>query len=141
MAIKDGDTIKIDYTGTLDDGTVFDSSEDHGEPLEFTVGARQVIPGFEDAVRGMEVGEEKTFRIEASEAYGAHDPNLIQTFPRSALQSDTEIEVGMIIMLGTTDGQEMPAMITELTEETIIIDVNHPLAGQALTFSIKIIEA
>jgi len=141
LAIKDGDTIKIDYTGTLDDGTVFDSSEDHGEPLEFTVGARQVIPGFEDAVRGMEVGEEKTFRIEASEAYGAHDPNLIQTFPRSALQSDTEIEVGMIIMLGTTDGQEMPAMITELTEETIIIDVNHPLVGQALTFSIKIIEA
>ncbi len=141
MAIKDGDTIKIDYTGTLDDGTVFDSSEDHGEPLEFTVGARQVIPGFEDAVRGMEVGEEKTFRIEASEAYGAHDPNLTQAFPRSALQSDTEVEVGMIIMLGTTDGQEMPAMITELTEETIIIDVNHPLAGQALTFSIKIIEA
>lgn len=141
MAIKDGDTIKIDYTGTLDDGTVFDSSEDHGEPLEFTVGARQVIPGFEDAVRGMEVGEEKTFRIEASEAYGAHDPNFTQAFPRSALQSDTEVEVGMIIMLGTTDGQEMPAMITELTEETIIIDVNHPLAGQALTFSIKIIEA
>jgi FKBP-type peptidyl-prolyl cis-trans isomerase 2 len=141
LAIKDGDTIKIDYTGTLDDGTVFDSSEDHGEPLEFTVGARQVIPGFEDAVRGMEVGEEKTFRIEASEAYGAHDPNLTQAFPRSALQSDTEVEVGMIIMLGTTDGQEMPAMITELTEETIIIDVNHPLAGQALTFSIKIIEA
>ncbi len=141
MAIKDGDTIKIDYTGTLDDGTVFDSSEDHGEPLEFTVGARQVIAGFEDAVRGMEVGEEKTFRIDASEAYGEHDPNLTQSFPRSALQCDTEIEIGMIIMLGTADGQEMPAMITEVTDETITIDVNHPLAGQALTFSIKVIEA
>ncbi len=141
MAIKDGDTIKIDYTGTLDDGTVFDSSEDHGEPLEFTVGAQQVIRGFEDAVRGMEVGEEKTFRIDASEAYGEHDPNLTQSFPRSSLQCETEIEIGMIVMLGTADGEEMPAMITEITDDTITIDVNHPLAGQALTFSIKVIEA
>lgn len=141
MAIKDGDTIKIDYTGTLDDGNVFDSSEDHGEPLEFTVGARQVIRGFEDAVRGMEVGEEKTFRIDASEAYGEHDPNLTQLFPRSSLQCETEIKIGMIVMLGTADGEEMPAMITEITDETITIDVNHPLVGQALTFSIKVIEA
>lgn len=141
MTIKDGDTIKIDYTGTLDDGTVFDSSADHDQPLEFTVGAGQVIPGFEDAVRGMEVGEEKTFRIEAAEAYGEINPDLTQSFPRSILQCDTEIEIGMILMLGTSDGQQMPAMITEVTDETITLDINHPLAGQALTFSIKVLEA
>lgn len=141
MPIKDGDTIKIDYTGTLDDGTVFDSSADHDQPLEFTVGAGQVIPGFEDAVRGMEVGDEKTFRIEADEAYGEHNPDLTQSFPRSILQCDTEVEIGMILMLGTSDGQQMPAMITELTDETITLDINHPLAGQALTFSIKVLEA
>jgi FKBP-type peptidyl-prolyl cis-trans isomerase 2 len=141
LPIKDGDTIKIDYTGTLDDGTVFDSSADHDQPLEFTVGTGQVIPGFEDAVRGMEVGEEKTFRIEADEAYGEINPDLTQSFPRSILQCDTEVEIGMILMLGTSDGQQMPAMITEVTDETITLDINHPLAGQALTFSIKVLEA
>jgi FKBP-type peptidyl-prolyl cis-trans isomerase 2 len=141
LPIKDGDTIKIDYTGTLDDGTVFDSSADHDQPLEFTVGAGQVIPGFEDAVRGMEVGEEKTFRIEACEAYGEINPDLTQSFPRSILQSDVEVEIGMILTLGTDDGQQMPAMVTEVTDETITLDINHPLAGQALTFSIKVIEA
>lgn len=141
LPIKDGDTIKIDYTGTLDDGTVFDSSADHDQPLEFTVGAGQVIPGFEDAVRGMEVGEEKTFRIEADEAYGEINPDLTQSFPRSILQCDAEVEIGMILMLGTSDGQQMPAMITEVTDETITLDINHPLAGQALTFSIKVLDA
>ncbi|WP_319508024.1 peptidylprolyl isomerase [uncultured Methanolobus sp.] len=141
MAIKDGDTIKIDYTGTLDDGTVFDSSANHDEPLEFTVGTGQVIPGFEEAVRGMEVGEEKTFRIEAAEAYGEANPALTQTVPSSLLQADAEIQAGMMIMVGTADGNQMPAKITEVTDETITLDMNHPLAGKALTFSIKVVEA
>ncbi|WP_177187924.1 FKBP-type peptidyl-prolyl cis-trans isomerase [Methanolobus profundi] len=141
MPIQDGDTIKIDYTGTLDDGSVFDSSENHDEPLEFTVGAGQVIPGFDEAVKGMEVGGEKTFRIEAAEAYGEADPALTQTVPRSMLQSESEICAGMMIMVGTADGQQMPARISELTDETITLDMNHPLAGKALTFSIKVVEA
>jgi FKBP-type peptidyl-prolyl cis-trans isomerase 2 len=141
LAIKDGDTIKINYTGTLDDGTVFDSSANHDESLEFTVGAGQVIPGFEDAVRGMEVGEEKTFRIEAAEAYGESNPNLTETVPSSLLQAGAEIQVGMTIMVGTADGNQMPAKITEVTDETITLDLNHPLAGMALTFSIKVVEA
>ncbi len=140
MVIKDGDTIKIDYTGTLDDGTVFDSSENHDEPLEFTVGAGQVIPGFEEAVRGMEVGEEKKFRVEACEAYGEANPALTQTVPSSLLQADAEITEGMMIMVGTADGQQMPAKITEVTDENITLDMNHPLAGKALTFSIKVVE-
>ncbi|WP_207205242.1 FKBP-type peptidyl-prolyl cis-trans isomerase [Methanolobus psychrotolerans] len=141
MPIKDGDTIKIDYAGTLDDGTVFDTSANHDEPLEFTVGAGQVIPGFEEAVRGMEIGEEKTFRIEAAEAYGEQDPALAQTVPKSLLQCDTEIMVGTMLMVGTADGDQMPARISEVTDETITLDMNHPLAGQALTFSIKVVNA
>ncbi|WP_340818637.1 peptidylprolyl isomerase [Methanolobus sp. WCC4] len=141
MPIEDGDTITIDYTGTLDDGTVFDSSEKHDEPLVFTVGAGQVIPGFDEAVKGMEVGEEKTFRIEAADAYGEVNPDMTQTVPRSMLQSDCEISAGMVIMVGTADGQQMPARIAEVTDETIVLDMNHPLAGKALTFSIKIVEA
>ncbi len=140
MPIKDGDTIKINYTGTLDDGTVFDSSENHDQPLEFTVGSGQVIPGFEEAVRGMETGEEKEFRIEASEAYGEPNPDLKQTVPRSLLQSDTEINEGMMIMVSTADGQQMPARIAEITDEEITLDMNHPLAGKALNFNIMVLE-
>jgi FKBP-type peptidyl-prolyl cis-trans isomerase 2 len=141
LAIKDGDTIKISYTGTLDDGTVFDSSENHDAPLEFTVGAGQVISGFDEAVKGMEVGEEKTFRIEAADAYGEPNPAMTQTVPKSMLQCDTEITAGMTIVVGTADGQQMPAKITEVTDETLTLDMNHPLAGKALTFSITVVEA
>ena len=141
MAIKDGDTIKISYTGTLDDGTVFDSSENHDAPLEFTVGSGQVISGFDEAVKGMEVGEEKTFRIEAADAYGEPNPAMMQTVPRSMLQCDTEITAGMTIVVGTADDQQMPARISEVTDETLTLDMNHPLAGKALTFSIKVVEA
>ncbi|MDG6244293.1 MAG: peptidylprolyl isomerase [Methanolobus sp.] len=141
MPIKDGDTIKIDYTGTLDDGNVFDSSANHDQPLEFTVGAGQVIPGFEEAVRGMEAGEEKTFRIEPEEAYGEHNPALTQTVPRSLIQCDMELEEGMMLMVGTAEGQQMPARISEISDENVTLDMNHPLAGKALTFNIKVVEA
>jgi FKBP-type peptidyl-prolyl cis-trans isomerase 2 len=141
LPIKDGDTIKIDYTGTLDDGTVFDSSANHDQPLEFTVGAGQVIPGFEEAVRGMEAGEEKTFRIEPAEAYGEHNPALAQSVPKSLIQCDMELTKGMMLMVGTTDGQQMPARISEISDENVTLDMNHPLAGKALTFNIKVVEA
>ncbi len=141
MPIKDGDTIKIDYTGTLDDGTVFDSSQNHDQPLEFTVGSSQVIPGFEEAVRGMEMGEEKNFRVEAEDAYGDHNPDLAQSVPKSMLQCDVDMEEGMMLMVSTADGQQMPAKITDITDETVTLDMNHPLAGKALNFEIKVVEA
>lgn len=140
MPIKDGDTIKISYVGTLDDGTVIDSTENHDGPLEFTVGSGQVISGFDEAVKGMEVGEEKTIRIEAADAYGEPNPAMIETVPKSMLQCDAEITAGMMIAVGTADGQQMPAKITEVTDETLTVDMNHPLAGEALTFNIKVVE-
>lgn len=141
MAIKDGDTIKIDYTGTLDDGTVFDSSENHDEPLEFTVGTGQVIKGFDDAVRGMEIDGEKEFRIEATEAYGEYNDALAQLIPKEMIKADMDIELGMMLLVKNPDGQQMPAKIVGMTEDEVKLDMNHPLAGEALTFKIKVIEA
>ncbi len=140
MSISDGDTIKLDYTGTLDDGSVFDCSDDR-EPLQFTVGAGQVIPGFEEAVRGMEEGEEKKFRIEPSEAYGEYNEDLTQKIPRTVISSDMEIEEGMMLLVKTPDGQEIPAKVAEVGDEQVTLDMNHPLAGKALNFNIKIVEA
>ncbi|WP_406661745.1 peptidylprolyl isomerase [Methanolobus sp. ZRKC3] len=141
MAIKDGDTIKIHYTGTLDDGSVFDSSENHGEPLEFTVGSGQVIKGFDDAVRDMELGGEKEFRIEPAEAYGEYSDALSQSIPKEYIKADMEIELGMMLLVKSPDGQQMPAKIVGMTEDEVKLDMNHPLAGKALTFNIKVIEA
>jgi FKBP-type peptidyl-prolyl cis-trans isomerase 2 len=140
VSIKDGDTIKLDYTGTLDDGSVFDCS-DGREPLEFTVGAGQVIPGFEEAARGMEEGQEKEFRIEPSEAYGEYDEALAQQVPRTILRSDMEIEEGMLLLVRTPEGEEIPAQVTEVGAEQVTLDMNHPLAGKALNFNIRIVEA
>lgn len=140
MSIQDGDTIKIDYTGTLDDGSVFDCSDER-EPLQFTVGAGQVIPGFEEAVRGMEEGQKKEFRIEPSEAYGEYDEALTQQIPRTVIRSDMEIQEGMMLLVKTPDGQEIPAKVAEVGDEQVTLDMNHPLAGKALNFNIKVIEA
>ncbi|MDP2215668.1 MAG: peptidylprolyl isomerase [Methanolobus sp.] len=132
--------IKIDYTGTLDDGSVFDCSDER-EPLQFTVGAGQVITGFEEAVRGMEEGQEKEFRIEPSEAYGEYDEALTQQIPRTVIRSDMEIQEGMMLLVKTHDGQEIPAKVAEVGDEQVTLDMNHPLAGKALNFNIKVIEA
>lgn len=141
MAIKDGDVVKIDYTGTLDDGFVFDSSKNHGQPLEFTVGSGKVIKGFDDAVRDMEVGEEKEFRLEPAEAYGEYTDALIDTVSRDVVQTSMDMEIGKIFLVQTPNGQQMPAKIIDLTDEKVTFDLNHPLAGKALTFKIKIVEA
>ncbi|WMW22981.1 peptidylprolyl isomerase [Methanolobus mangrovi] len=141
MAIKDGDTIKIDYTGTLDDGSVFDTSENRGQPLEFTVGSGQVIKGFDDAVRDMEVSEEKEFRLEPAEAYGEYKDSLVDTVSRDLVQTTMEMEIGKIFLVQTPHGQQMPAKIIDLTDDEVTFDLNHPLAGKALTFRIKVVEA
>jgi FKBP-type peptidyl-prolyl cis-trans isomerase 2 len=140
MAIKEGDKVKIEYTGTLEDGTVFDSSEKHGKPLEFEVGAKQIIKGFENAVVGMEKGEEKEFKLQPEEGYGPHNPQLIKKVPRDKLPPEPEPKAGMMIALGTPDGKQFPARITEVTDAEITIDLNHPLAGKVLNFKIKVVE-
>ncbi|WP_084417484.1 FKBP-type peptidyl-prolyl cis-trans isomerase [Chrysiogenes arsenatis] len=135
-----GDEVTIHYTGTLEDGTVFDSSTDR-EPFVFTLGENSVIPGFETAITGMEVGTEKTVTIPAEEAYGDYDPELQQEISREALPSDILPEVGMVLEAQSETGETTHVTITDITEETITIDSNHPLAGEDLTFEIKLLSA
>ncbi len=137
-AAKSGDTVKIHYTGTLDDGTQFDSSAGR-EPLEFELGAGHVIPGFDAAVDGMGVGENKSVRIEADSAYGERHDQLVQQVPRSALPEEIKPEIGMALQSQSPEGQIMNLVIVEVSEETITVDGNHPLAGQALNFDIELV--
>ena len=133
-----GDNVKIHYTGKLDDGTEFDSSAGQ-DPLEFQLGSGQVIPGFDKAVEGMNVGDKQNVRIEATDAYGERHDQLVQAVPRSALPEDLNPEVGMPLQSRTPDGQVMNFVITEVTDESITVDGNHPLAGFALNFDIELV--
>ncbi|MFX1520509.1 MAG: peptidylprolyl isomerase [Promethearchaeota archaeon] len=139
MPIKKGDKVKVEYTGTFDDGTIFDSSEGR-EPLEFEVGSGQVISGFDNAVIGMETGEEKDVKLEPSEAYGETDPDLLKKISRERLPQGEEPKPGMILELRMPDGISVPAKITEVTDKDVTIDLNHPLASKTLNFKIKIVE-
>ena len=136
---KSGDTVRIHYTGTLDDGTEFDSSAGR-DPLEFALGGGQVIPGFDSAVDGMTVGENKTVTIPADQAYGDRHEQLVQEVPKNALPEEIEPAVGMQLQSRSPEGQVMNLVVTEVAEESITVDGNHPLAGQALTFAIELVE-
>lgn len=138
MTVKTGDKVKIEYTGTLDDGTIFDSSADHGNPLEFEVGSGQVIKGFDDAILGMNEGEEKQFSIEPAEAYGEHDPTLVQKVPREIFPQDAELVPGLLFEAGLPTGEKVPATITDVQGGIVSVDLNHPLAGKKLNFKIKV---
>jgi peptidylprolyl isomerase len=135
---KTGDTVKIHYTGKLDDGTQFDSSAGR-DPLEFELGGGQVIPGFDTAVEGMAVGESKSVRIEPEQAYGPRHDQLLQQVPRGQLPDDLTPEVGMALQSQSPDGQVMMLMVAAVDEENITVDANHPLAGQALNFDIELV--
>jgi FKBP-type peptidyl-prolyl cis-trans isomerase 2 len=137
MAPKSGDTVKVNYRGTLSDGTEFDSSEGR-EPLEFVVGSGQVISGFDAAVLGLETGESVTVSIPAADAYGEHDEEGLQQFPLSAFPSAPE--VGWAVELSGPEGQRVPATVAEVNDEFVTLDFNHPLAGQDLTFDITLVE-
>ena len=136
---KQGDTVKIHYSGSLTDGTPFDSSRER-EPLEFAIGSGQLIPGFEQAVEGMSVGESRTVRIPSEEAYGQHRPELVQDVPQSALPEDLTPAVGMQLQGTSGDGQTLQLVITEVKDDAITVDGNHPLAGKDLTFEIELLE-
>ena len=135
--IKSGDTVRLHYKGSLDDGSVFDSSEGR-EPLEFTVGSGQVIQGLDRALPGMKIGDEKTVKISPEDAYGPHNPDALQAVPRTQVPSGVELEVDMQLQGQTEDGQVMSVTIASFTDEEVVLDANHPLAGKNLTFEIEI---
>ena len=135
---KKGDTVKIHYTGTLEDGTQFDSSEGR-EPLEFEVGSGQVIPGFDSAVEGMAVGESKSVTIEAEDAYGPHREQMVQDVPKSALPTEIEPVAGMTLEAQNQQGQRMNLTVVAVGDDHITVDGNHPLAGKDLTFAIELV--
>jgi peptidylprolyl isomerase len=137
--IENGQKVKIHYTGTLDDGNQFDSSAGR-EPLEFEVGAGMVIPGFENGVKDMAVGEKKSIHIPAAEAYGEKREEMVMEFERAQLPEGLDPEVGMGLQMQGPEGQPIPVQIAAVGEATITIDANHPLAGQNLTFELELIE-
>jgi peptidylprolyl isomerase len=139
MAAQQGDKVKVHYTGKFDDGTVFDSSEG-SEPLEFTIGEGQVIPGFEKAVVGMSTGEKKTEKIPADNAYGPYMEEMVLKVDRKQVPADLDPQVGDQLAIQNPEGHAIPVIITDVDDDSITLDANHPLAGQDLTFEIELVE-
>ena len=139
MTAKSGDLVRIHYTGTLAVGTTLDSSKGR-EPLEFTLGQGQVIPGLEQAIQGMAKGETKIVQIPEGEAYGARNPDAMQTVDRAMVPDHIPTEPGTRLEVQTPEGQRLPVTVAEVTDQTITLDGNHPLAGQDLTFNVELVE-
>lgn len=135
---QNGDSVKVHYTGKLDDGSVFDSSVD-GDPMEFELGQEQLIPGFEKAVIGMEVGQSKSVTIPADEAYGPHRQELILVVGRDEFPDDVKPSVGEQLRVQEPDGREFRVRVTDESEDTVTLDGNHPLAGKDLTFELELV--
>ena len=135
-----GNTVKVHYTGKLQDGTVFDSSHNRNEPIEFTLGQQNMIPGFEKAVEGMAVGDTKTANIQADEAYGEKKEDMIIQVPKTDIPADIKPEVGQQLAMQGNDGQQMPVTVTEVADDTITLDANHPLAGKDLIFDLELVD-
>ncbi len=136
---QNGDTVRIHYTGTLDNGTQFDSSEGR-EPLEFTLGSNSVIPGFEAGVEGMEVGEQKQINIPPEEAYGERNEALIEQVPLENFPQDMELQAGMHLQAQSPNGEVFNVVVTAVNDESATLDGNHPLAGETLNFEIELVE-
>lgn len=137
-SVKAGDTVAIHYTGTLPDGTTFDSSQGR-DPLEFEVGSGTIIPGLDQAIPGMEVGEKKVVKIAPEEAYGPLNPDMRQAVPRDGIPEDIPLEIGTQLQMQTPDGQAMPVTVIDVDEATVTLDANHPLAGKDLQFDIELV--
>ena len=135
--VQDGIFVQVHYTGTLENGEVFDSSKGRA-PLEFQMGSGQIIPGFEQNVMGMAVNETKNFSLPPEQAYGQRDENLIREFPRSQTPEGFDPQVGQTVALMTEQGQQIPATVTEATPEKVVVDMNHPLAGKTLKFEVTV---
>ena len=138
MQAKKGDTVHVHYRGTLDDGTEFDSSEG-SEPIVFTIGAGQVIPGFEDAIEGMNTGDKKTEHIDAGNAYGERRDELVFTVSRDQMPEGTDVEVGDMLRVGFPDGSNAAVQVAAVDDQSVTLDANHPLAGKKLTFELELV--
>ena len=134
-----GDKVKVEYVGTLEDGTGFDSTDKHQAPLDFVVGSGHIIQGFDNAIEGMKVGEEKQIKLSPKEAYGEYNPELLKNIPKEVFPQDQTLQKGMVFMLNLPSGQQVPARITEIKDQEVTIDLNPPLAGKTLTFKIKLL--
>ena len=135
---RPGDTVHVHYKGTLDDGTIFDTSEG-GDPISFTLGAGEVIPGFDSAIEGMSKGDRKTERIEAHNAYGERRDELVFSVNRDQMPEDAEIEVGDVLRIGFPDGSSATVQVAKVEGDAVELDANHPLAGKALTFDLVLV--
>jgi peptidylprolyl isomerase len=140
MAAKSGDSLQVHYTGRLKDGSEFDSSHKRNEPLEVTLGKKQVIPGFEDGLIGMVVGEKKTIEIPADQAYGKVREDLVVKFDRSKIAQDLKVEVGQRLRIPQPDGRVVYAHVVGLTDAEVTLDANHPLAGKDLIFDLELVK-
>ncbi|MGX0977940.1 FKBP-type peptidyl-prolyl cis-trans isomerase 2 [Roseovarius sp. MBR-51] len=136
--VKPGDTVRIHYTGTLADGATFDSSAGR-DPLEFTVGSGQIIPGLDAAITGMTVGDKKTVEVPADMAYGQPDPSAQQAVPRTEIPADIPLDLGTQLQMQTPQGQVLPVTVVDVTDQEVVLDANHPLAGKDLTFAIELV--
>ena len=133
-----GQFVSVHYKGTLQNGEVFDTSEGR-HPLEVQIGEGQIISGFEKALMGMSLNEKKVFTLEPEDAYGQKDESLTHSFPRADVPAEINPEVGQTVALSAQDGRQVPALITEVDDEKVVVDLNHPLAGQTLTFDIEVV--
>lgn len=136
---KSGDTVRVHYTGRLEDGTVFDTSRER-DPLEFTLGQHQVIPGFEQGVIGMETGEAKKIEIPSAQAYGPHDVRLVTEVSRDQIPPDLKLKVNDRLQVGRRDGGTAIVKVTAVSDSSVTLDANHPLAGEDLTFDVELVE-
>lgn len=136
--VETGNFVSVHYKGTLQNGEVFDTSEGR-HPMEVQMGAGQIITGFEKALMGMSLNEKKVFTLEPEEAYGHKDDSLTHSFNRSEIPAEMEIEVGQTVALSSPEGQQVPAQIVEVNDKKVMVDLNHPLAGETLTFDIEIV--
>lgn len=137
--VKNGDSVSVHYTGTLDDGSVFDTSIDK-EPLKFTLGEGKIIPAFEKAVIGMDSGESKKIKIASDQAYGPYYKEMVAILDRKQLPADVSLQIGQQIQLNQPNGQSVIAKVLDLNDDNVTIDANHPLAGQDLNFEIQLVE-
>lgn len=135
---KPGDSVRLHYTGTFSDGAVFDSSQGR-DPLQFTIGSGEIIPGLDKAIVGMAEGERKTVTVSADEAYGAHDPQMRQAVPRAQVPESIPLDIGTALQMQLPDGRAIPVTVAEVTEDAVVFDANHPLAGKDLTFAVELV--
>lgn len=135
---KTGDTVHFHYTGTLEDGTVFDSSQGR-DPLSFTLGSGQIIPGLDAAIDGMSVGDQKTVTITADQAYGPYQPEARQAIPRDQIPAHIPLDPGTQLQMQAQNGQAIPVVVAEVGEAEVVLDANHPLAGKDLTFAVELV--